>query len=222
VARGMHSECPMTNADKSPTPRFVVVVGVDSSTEVDRVIDAACNLARAIAGAELHLVHALEPYETEGFPVAEARERAIERGRVYLDGKARLAQARSNLTVVGHLRECKAAPAIVQTATSTDADLVIVGTHDRKGLPRLAFGSVSERVARECACPVLIVRPKHHATSDVPEIEPPCPDCLKVQRESKSAKLWCARHSEHHPIGHLHYEIPAGFGRGSSLLQDQG
>ncbi|MGO8997711.1 MAG: universal stress protein [Polyangiaceae bacterium] len=208
----------MKPTDTAP-PRFVLIVGIDASPDAERLLDAAATLARGIQGAEIHLVHAIEPYETEGFPVAEARDRAIARGRAYLDEKARAAQARSGVMVIGHLRTSLAAPAIIQAAASTDADLVLVGTHDRKGLSRWALGSVAERVTREAACPVLVVRPKHHHTARVPEIEPPCANCLQVQRESKGAKLWCARHAEHHPLAHLHYEIPEGFGAGSGLIR---
>jgi nucleotide-binding universal stress UspA family protein len=203
----------------TPPPRFVLVVGIDASPDADRILDAACAFARGIAGSELHLVHAVEPYETEGFPVAEAYDRAVARGRSYLDEKARGAQARSGVTVIGHLRMSLATPAILQTATSTDADLVMVGTHDRKGISHWAFGSVAESVTRQAACPVLVLRPKHHATARTPEIEPPCDGCLRVQRESHGAKLWCARHAEHHPIAHLHYEMPQGFGEGSSIIR---
>jgi hypothetical protein len=129
------------------------------------------------------------------------------------------ARARGAFVVVGHLRQATAVSSILQTAASVDADLVMVGTHDRKGLSRWAYGSVAEHVTRDVACPVLIVRPKHHKTYRAPEIEPPCDDCLRVQRESKSAKLWCARHAEHHPVAHLHYEMPQGFGAGSTLFR---
>jgi len=209
----------MKNEPSASTPRFVLVAALDASPDADRVLDAACAYARMTPGAELHLVHAVEPWELEGFPVQEAHDRALARGRGYLDERARGAQARSGVTVLGHLRECPAATAILQTAASTDADLVIVGTHDRKGLARWVLGSIAERVAREVACPVFIVRPKHHVGARSPEIEPPCEDCLRVQRESKSATLWCARHSEHHPLAHLHYEASEGFGAGSSLIR---
>ncbi len=37
-------------------------------------------------------------------------------------------------------------------------ELVVIGSHGRTGLARLAMGSVAERVARYCACPVLVVK----------------------------------------------------------------
>ena len=38
------------------------------------------------------------------------------------------------------------------------ADLIVVGSHSRRGLPRVVLGSVAERVARYAPCPVLVVR----------------------------------------------------------------
>jgi nucleotide-binding universal stress UspA family protein len=215
----MHYRFIMKTDTTTPAPRFVIVVAIDASADDDRLLGAACTFARTIAGSEVHLIHAVEPRETAGFPVAEAYERAMSRGREYLDVKAKAAQMFGAPNVVGHLREATAADAILQTAVSTDADLVMVGTHDRKGLARWAYGSVAQKVMRDAACPVLVVRPKHHATFRGPEIEPPCEDCLRVQRETKSAQLWCARHAEHHPIAHVHYEMPQGFGAGSNLIQ---
>ena len=42
-------------------------------------------------------------------------------------------------------------------ALSEKADLVVMGTHGRTGLPRLMLGSVAERVVRMAKCPVLTV-----------------------------------------------------------------
>jgi nucleotide-binding universal stress UspA family protein len=38
-------------------------------------------------------------------------------------------------------------------------DMIIMGTHGRKGVDRLLFGSVAERVLRDAPCPVVAVRP---------------------------------------------------------------
>jgi nucleotide-binding universal stress UspA family protein len=50
------------------------------------------------------------------------------------------------------------ATAIVQRAREIAADLIVVATHGRTGLPRLLIGSVAERVAREAHCSVLVAR----------------------------------------------------------------
>jgi nucleotide-binding universal stress UspA family protein len=50
-----------------------------------------------------------------------------------------------------------AAPAIVEQAANGGADLVIVGTHGRRGIDRLVLGSVAEVVVRQARCPVQTV-----------------------------------------------------------------
>ena len=47
------------------------------------------------------------------------------------------------------------------------ADLIVIGTHGRRGVPRFFLGSVAERVIREAACPVLTVRQDNSAHSEI-------------------------------------------------------
>jgi nucleotide-binding universal stress UspA family protein len=51
-----------------------------------------------------------------------------------------------------------AAGELVRLARARPFDLVIVGTHGRRGVKRLVLGSVAERVVREAPCAVLVVR----------------------------------------------------------------
>jgi len=51
---------------------------------------------------------------------------------------------------------------IVARATSTGAELIVMGTHGRSGLAHALLGSVAERVVQHARCPVLIV-PKRTA-----------------------------------------------------------
>ena len=71
-----------------------------------------------------------------------------------LVAKAKAAGARAQ----GLLLEGTAADAIVRTARSKRADLIVMGTHGRSGLARLFMGSVAERVIGTAPCPVLTVR----------------------------------------------------------------
>jgi nucleotide-binding universal stress UspA family protein len=52
--------------------------------------------------------------------------------------------------------------AIVAFANRNDVDLIVMGTHGRQGLDRLALGSVTEKVLRKARCPVLAVRKPAH------------------------------------------------------------
>ncbi len=50
------------------------------------------------------------------------------------------------------------APSILKMQRKLGADLIVIGTHGRRGLSRLFLGSVAEHVIREAPCPVLTIR----------------------------------------------------------------
>jgi nucleotide-binding universal stress UspA family protein len=197
--------------------RYVILAAIDDSPMADAVLTQAAALTRAMPGAELHVLHAVTraanadvtnvPFVTE-----------FERHRVFIDRCAHDVAKRTSARVVAHLLEHDPSSAILQIAASVDADIVVVGTADKGALERVLVGSVAQQVMRKAPCPVLVVRPKDHAGAHAPEIEPPCPACLREQAASHGATLWCARHAAHHPRLHLHYEMPPGFGAGSSLI----
>lgn len=47
---------------------------------------------------------------------------------------------------------------IIKFAQQNDIDLIVIGTHGRKGLDRVIFGSTAAKVVRGASCPVLTVR----------------------------------------------------------------
>jgi nucleotide-binding universal stress UspA family protein len=51
---------------------------------------------------------------------------------------------------------------IVRFAKEHQIDLIVIGSHGRRGLSHLLLGSVAERVVRIAGCPVLTVRPDQH------------------------------------------------------------
>ena len=117
----------------------------------------ALDLARQLAGdGTLHLLHITEivPAPGEAAGALAARENEV---------KSELEKiARDQLTGVScqtHVRHGDTARAIVEMAREVCADLIVMPTHGRRGLPRFFLGSVAERIVREAPCPVLTVRP---------------------------------------------------------------
>jgi len=94
---------------------------------------------------------------------------------------------------------------IAQLAADVEADLVVVGTHGRRGLTRMMLGSVAEATVRLAPCPVLVVRPKALPAS-VPAIQPPCPLCIEARRASGGKEYWCEQHSQHHGQRHTYHQ----------------
>ena len=54
-----------------------------------------------------------------------------------------------------------AADKIIETAKKEGIDLIVMGTHGRKGLELAIFGSVCDKVVRNAPCPVLTINPAH-------------------------------------------------------------
>ena len=120
--------------------------------------------------AALHVVYVVEPssvartYDGEIYLpqsyVDAALEALQETGRNVLAKAERLA-ARRGEAVRTHLVAAPGgtvADAILRTAKKVQADLIVVGTHGRRGLRRALMGSDAEAVLREALVPVLVVR----------------------------------------------------------------
>ncbi len=69
------------------------------------------------------------------------------------------AEARTGVEITSHLvRGIAPGETIVESAENLGCDLIVMGTHGRRGLSHLLLGSVAERVVRTSAVPVLTVR----------------------------------------------------------------
>jgi hypothetical protein len=117
-----------------------------------------------------------------------------------------------------HSRVGRADVEIAQLAQDIGADLLVIGAGGSSAIERLLLGSVAESLVRQAPCPVLGYRPKSVPIWD--RIAPPCADCLAVQRATRRSRLWCERHSEHHPRAHTYSEIPQTYGIGSQTFRE--
>jgi nucleotide-binding universal stress UspA family protein len=211
------------SANAFETPDTQVIVAAVEGTSADaHIVEVAAKAAKNEARAELHIVHVLGAARREPTgvgPVFPEFTELMEDGRKLLDQLIEGATAHFSGRIVGHLAVGEPWREIVQMASHLRADMIVVGTADRTGLPRLFLGSVAARVVRKAQCPVLVARRTDYHSRVVPEIEPPCPDCLVTQRETNREKLWCARHATAHTHGRLHYESPQSYGAGSMLVR---
>lgn len=197
---------------QSTPQRVVILAAVDGSALSPYVVAAGAKFA-AMPGAELHLVHVIDA-------VADSKRltEQLERGRQILEDLGRDVE-RADIPLTLHLAAGSPTREILQLAANLHADLIIVGAHDLSRLEKLLLGSVAEPVVRKAQCPVYVVRRKDYHGKVVPELAPPCADCLDVQRATNGRELWCKRHAERHVHGRVHYEVPPSFGEGSSLLR---
>lgn len=110
-------------------------------------------------GAKLTLIHVLEPiyYGEPELRTVEVQQQARTHWQEQLN---QLAGSISSLGLATEtmLRGGVPADSIVESATKQGCDLIVMGTHGRRGWSWLRFGSVAEAVLRQAPCPVLTVK----------------------------------------------------------------
>ena len=108
----------------------------------------------------LHVVHGREEYTTETHLDEQGQEALLIRLREMANAHlgALPSAARNTLDLSYELVESRhAAPAIVEHVERYGIDLIVMGTHGRRGLRHLILGSVAEEVLRRASSPMLVV-----------------------------------------------------------------
>jgi nucleotide-binding universal stress UspA family protein len=207
----------MNSVHASNEPRYTILVAMAFDETDAPALQEAARLSALRPHSELHVVHSV---------VEESSVSATE-GLVEVDGLLQEApkemqrrieslQAAVPRRIVGHVRIGTPARAIVQTAADIDADVIVVGTHQRRGLKKMVLGSVAAQVLQDAHCPLLVAIPKDHGgTVRSEQVEPPCPDCVAVRARSNHQELWCEHHSHSYLKPHV-YE-PSGTSRTSLM-----
>ncbi len=140
-----------------------ILVPVDGSSASVRGLEEAIEFAEA-TGATLHLVHVVDEFVLAAGDAPAAWQGLATALRE--SGEKVLADAEA--LVRKHNVPCStdllkatgggAAGTIVDRAKKLSADLIVMGTHGRRGLRRLSMGSDAEMVLRSSHVPVLMVR----------------------------------------------------------------
>lgn len=147
-----------------------ILVAVDGSAPSRRALAEAIELARdGGASARLRLLHVVDPRfvalsAEAGHAAAQLMDTLAEVGAELLADARRQAEEHGVAAEVSLVEAAGGvADAIVTAAQDWPADLIVVGTHGRRGLPRLVLGSDAEQVARRAPAPLLLVRPRADA-----------------------------------------------------------
>lgn len=204
----------------SSTKPYVIVVAIDYSPTGNLAFEGALELAVKRPSAEVHVVNVLPVVASDptsdvlaawgGAPITQAV--ATNDLRSYIQTRVTEFRARHVGTDLSFLDTLRAhqrinvpSEEIAQLAADVEADLVVVGTHGRRGISRLVLGSVAEATVRLAPCPVLVVRPKS-VPVPAPTIEPPCPRCVEARRASGGDQFWCEQHLERHGQRHTYHQ----------------
>jgi nucleotide-binding universal stress UspA family protein len=136
-----------------------ILVAHDFSETAAQALELGLALARKL-DARVTILHACEvvsyAYADSIVSSAELLEEARRAAQSAVDGIAEGAR-RTGLVVLSEVRIGPPRSVIVDFAREAKVDLVVLGTHGRKGIPRALVGSVAERVVRMAPCPVLTV-----------------------------------------------------------------
>jgi nucleotide-binding universal stress UspA family protein len=144
-----------------------ILVPVDGSATSDLGLQEATKLAK-LTGSRMRLLHVVDVLSLamtgEGMVGAagDLLNAARESGRTILRRAEASVQA-AHLPVDTVLHENtsgRVAEIVAEEAASWGADLVVLGTHGRRGVGRLILGSDAEQVLRLAPVPVLLVRDK--------------------------------------------------------------
>lgn len=138
-----------------------ILAPIDFSSPSEAAFVYALRLASAL-GAEVtayHVIpvpHMLDVFYERGLAPPETVKRISQKARKRL--KEIVQAEQSNVPVRVRFQEGDAPDLIVEHATRSKADLIVMGTHGRQGASRFFLGSVAEAIVRRAPCPVLTVR----------------------------------------------------------------
>lgn len=184
-----------------------LVVGVDFTDASSYALRVAGNLVRpAGALAELHVVHVAHlPYwpAVYGDVAAFVPSYDLDATRRQLIDACFSSGRDLRASISPHVRVGDPTVEIADLAREVHADLIVIGAHKRKGLARALHRSTYARIVRQAPCSVLTALSREE-TPEGPLVDPPCPECLAVRRDSAGATQWCKSHSEHHIHGHMY------------------
>jgi nucleotide-binding universal stress UspA family protein len=149
-----------------------ILVAIDGSETSEHAFDTALQLARD-NDAQLQPLYVVDnplmAYDASGYDPTILRDAFVEEGqRLLADALARM----KHENVAGAPRIVDVAPVgediserIRTSANEFNADLLVLGTHGRRGFKRLFLGSVAERVVRSASLPVLLVPSRQSQTT---------------------------------------------------------
>jgi nucleotide-binding universal stress UspA family protein len=142
-----------------------ILVPIDGSDTANQAFDAALSLARAFGG-HVRVVHVVEEmaylsgYDQFGGYSGDLIRVMRETGAKLLEeamARAKAAGVEADNILFDKFGE-RLGETVAQAAKLWNADLIVVGTHGRRGLGRVILGSGAEQIIRQAPVHVLVVR----------------------------------------------------------------
>lgn len=147
-----------------------ILIAIDGShyskAAVDKVIERPWP-----DNSEVKVVHVVEPFHPEYgawhanyVPLAlKAQRELVESAQTMIDETVGQFQKKFGIdSVKGEVHEGYIKDRILEIAENWHADLIVVGSHGRKGITKFLLGSVSEAILSHAPCSVEVVRTKNN------------------------------------------------------------
>jgi nucleotide-binding universal stress UspA family protein len=142
-----------------------ILVPLDGSPTADCGLREAVALARGQKSVKVFFLHVVDDFsmlvEMTSVRSYDEMLKGLRQYGLELLAKARRIAEEAGVHAESLLREVtneRVAQVIVDQARQHDCDLIVMGTHGRRGFSRIAMGSEAEQVARTSLVPVLLVR----------------------------------------------------------------
>ncbi|MFP9193103.1 universal stress protein [Natronosalvus vescus] len=147
-----------------------ILIPTDGSHAADSAVGQAYEIAERF-GATVHVLYVIDVDQTNPFELSADRliEAYEEEGKTVTTETAD--RAPDGIDVVTAIEDGAAHERILEYADDHEIDLIVMGTHGRRGLDRVILGSVTERVLRQAPGSVLVTRPSSEADVTVATAE---------------------------------------------------
>jgi nucleotide-binding universal stress UspA family protein len=140
-----------------------ILIPVDGSSTSLQAVRQAVAIASAF-GSAVSAIYVMDPYPFTGVGTEFAYGQAQYVSAAKAEAEEALTAVRAQIEAAGLKVETRVVDAhatwrgIVETADAVQADLIVMGSHGRRGLEKLVLGSVTQRVLQHATQPVLVVR----------------------------------------------------------------
>lgn len=146
------------------TPK-TILVPTDFSKSSDRALEKAVDLAEKY-NAKVILLHVVDEkvqqcavdYCLKSEDVARLEEESLKRSSERLTQEADALRGSKHVEIDFDLKRGSPAEVILDEQLRTGTDLIIIGSHGRKGIMKHLIGSVTDKVVRAATSPVMVVR----------------------------------------------------------------
>ena len=145
-----------------------ILTPIDFSDNAGKIAKAAAYVAGTFQ-AELHLVFVVQNFEDySGFFVPpinlpnmeeELFASAQQQMETFVEEQKEIFTAAGVATVTSKVLSGDVAEEILRYAAKKKVQLIIMGTHGYKGLEKIMFGSVADKIVKTACCPVMTINP---------------------------------------------------------------